>query len=189
MPFEYALPEHFALLHLLGQVEARFAADELAVANVFGWRAPTGKLATGDRILWTPGDPSKALGQIGPARQSQTGNPRSLATLHELCTCLILGADLAGKEDERLQYARARAIYDAWLRAVYLAARGTFTVISSKWVRVPTERVHGLGIQVVFAIDAKIPDAAKQLAPVDVGADLDVEQLDHTDNLTLPEEP
>jgi hypothetical protein len=173
---QWAPPSEFALLHLLEAVTQQFAADSTGVTNVFSLAGPVGKMVTGDRIVWTPGDPSKALGKLGPAR-----GPGGLCTLH------LIGADAIRLTDEKLQYARAREIYDLFYRAIHRVGHGVVTVEASKWVRLPTERVHGLAIQVVISIGALIPDSAKALAPINVGADLDVEQLDHTDNVRLPE--
>jgi hypothetical protein len=140
------------------------------VPNRFGWREPA-KRGASPRITWVPGDDgSGALGDVSPARAPGRTPSRPLGTLHELCTVYIEGVDASGLEDERKQYAATRILFDAWYRAVHLAAHGTFEIRSSGWVIETKERRHGAAIRVVLAIDAMLPDAALTPAPVDTAA-------------------
>ena len=176
----------FALTHLYDQVVARFDLEETLVPNLFGWKQPPQKMTTGNRITWYPGDPNGALGSLLPPKQPGR-NPRPLATLDELFTVEIHGEDLSAPTNERKQYEAARLLYDAWWRAVYLAARGTVPVVNSQWIR-PEQREfkNGAAIRVVCAIEAMIPDEAQQIAPADARAVIDMEDLDHTETLTVP---
>lgn len=150
-----------ALPRLYDAVVARFAADGLSVPNLFGWRTPPQKYTLGNRICWIPGDTDSGdLGETLPARYPGR-NPRSLATLGELFTIEIIASDpdLTKLEHERVQYQAVRELYDAWYRAVYLAAYGTFAVQSSTWMIEKKERRYGAAIRVVCSIEAMIPDA------------------------------
>ena len=169
----------FALPRLFDLVEARFAGDLTTAEQTFGWRTPQRHKASSARIAWVPGDPSGGVGPMLPAR-NPGGDPRSLATLGELFTVYISATDATAPEDERKQYEATRALYDAWYRAVYLAARGTFEVQSLDWNVSKNERRHGAELVCVCAIEAKIPDAPYTLAPVDTTADIttSVEDLD-----------
>ena len=68
-----------------------------------------------------------------------------------------------------------RALFDAWYRAVYLAARGTFSIVSAEWVTGnPVNSIvqarHGGAIRVVLQLDAAILDAPLESAPTDTAA-------------------
>lgn len=183
----------FAIEQLFAAVVAQFAADVTPALNLFGWRTPAQKVMPGgaplgDRILWIPGDDETGeIGEMGPAKLRAT-EPRSLGTLGELFTVRIYAADetLVLKENELAQYRACRALYDAWFRAVYLAAHGTFTVQSVEWVIDQKERRHGASIRVLLQLDAMIPDFANPDANElnDLAADiattlLDVTETDH----------
>lgn len=178
----------FALTHLYDAVVARFEQEGTNVPNLFGWRKPPQREITGPRITWYPGDPNGALGTIGPAKQPGR-NPRSLGTVNELFTVEIHGEDPSAPNDERKQYEATRLLYDAWYRAVYLAARGTFTITTPQWITDKKEFRNGAAIRVVGTIEAMIPDVTQKIAPVDVRAVVDAEQLDVTETITVPEDP
>lgn len=154
-----------ALPRLYDAVVATFAADAApgeAIPQAFGWREPSRRGAL--RIVWVPGDDASGdLGELGAAR-SPGRDPRPLATVRELATVYLEAADSSAPENERAQYVAARLLFDAWLRAVYLAARGTFVVLSSAWVIDKKERRYGATIRVVLAIEAMVPDAPSTLA-------------------------
>jgi hypothetical protein len=171
-----------ALPKLFDDVVARFAAEGTVVPNLFGWRTPPQKLVTSSRICWVPGDDSGALGELLPARHPG-GNPRSLATLGELFTVWIVTSDpdAAKRENERAQYQSARELFDAWWRAVYLAAHGTVRVESASWVPEKKERRFGAAILVVGVIEAMVPDEEHDSAPVDTKAVIDVTELNVTE--------
>jgi hypothetical protein len=174
-----------ALLMLYDAVVARFALDGTATPNVFGWRSSAQQMTTGKRIVWIPGDPNGNAGSVISARNPGR-NVRPLATLEELFTVEISAMDIATPENERAQYEATRLVFDAWYRAVYLAARGTFRVISDEWVTDKKERRYGATMRIVCAIEAMIPDAVQTEAPVDTHAEVDVLELDETDTFTTP---
>lgn len=174
----------FALTHLFDAVTARFQDEGTHVPNLFGWREPAKKTVTGNRITWVPGDPNGVLGAMTAAKQPGR-NPRPLMTIEELVTVEIQASDPGNPEDERAQYVATRLLYDAWLRAVYLAARGTFRIVASSWLTEKKERRYGACIRVVLAIDAMVPDLAHEIAAADTGANIDVHELDVTQNLTV----
>ena len=173
-----------ALEALFDAVSARFTAEGPTAANVFGWREP-GKHPVGHRIAWVPGDPGGNAGSIRPAR-NPGGNPRALATFVELFTVEITANEPTTPENERAQYHAARMLRDAWHRAVYLAAHGTFAIRSERWILDRIERQHGATYQIVCELEAMVPDAVQESAPVDTGAQIDVHKLDVTEVLTVP---
>jgi len=162
-----------ALEHLFAAVSTRFATEGTAAENVFGWRKPA-QPGLSNRIVWVPGDPSGNAGATGPARNPGR-NPRSLATLYELFTVIVAAVDLTAPDDEAAQYKVARVLRDAWFRAVYLAAHGTFEIKSERWITDKLERRRGAALEIVCAVEAMVPDAAAATAPVDTGAAFDVE--------------
>lgn len=173
-----------ALPILFDAVCARFRDDETNVPNLFGWNESDKKLTRGDRITWAPGDGGGSLGAMNPAR-NPGGNPRPLATLEELFTVEVLASDKDQPESELGAYTAARLLFDAWYRAVYLAAHGTFRVLSCTWLTDQKVRRYGAGIRVICAIQAKIPDAPMAVAPVDTKADLTVELLDVSESIEV----
>jgi hypothetical protein len=181
-----------ALLKLFDAVEARFVAEQLTAINVFGWRTSAQRLAPGGRIAWIPGDLSGKVGDIAPPRRpgndagsiyasgARGSASRPLGTLRELVTVEISAFDESAPEDERLQYAAVRELYDAWFRAVYLAAYGTFEIVDSEWLLEKKERRHGAALRVVAIIEAMLPDAPVSsvdlLAANAVVSELDVDE-------------
>lgn len=179
------MADTWALTKLFDDVVARFLLEGLAVPNLFGWREPARKTTTGKRIVWYPGDPQGELGELASARYPGR-NPRPLATLHELFTVEITSSDATLPEAERSQYLAVRALFDAWYRAVHLAASGTFKIISSEWVIDKKERRYGACIRVVCSIEAMIPDAEITATPVDTTAEIDVDELDVSETIEAP---
>jgi len=137
--------------------------------QVFGWREPAHR-AGSMRIVWVPGDGGD-LGEIAPPRNPRR-NPRPLATVHELFTVFLEASDPAAPEDELAQYTAARLLFDAWLRAVYLASHGTYAIRSARWVDEKVTRRYGATLRVVGSIEAMVPDAPFESAPVDTEADV-----------------
>lgn len=179
-----------ALSKLFADVTARFEADSTDVPNLFGWRVPSQQLTTGQRIVWVPGDPSGSAGEIAPPR-NPGGNPRSLGVLLEIFTVWITGIDGTDPENETAQYIATRSLYDAWYRAVYLAAVGTFSIKSTAWVVNRKERRHGATLCVVATVQAKIPDEAFPVVDVSAAeARITVKELDVTEQWeTEPVDP
>ncbi len=179
-----------ALTKLYDDVVARMDADALAagatvVPQAFGWRSPA-QQPRAPRIVWVPGDDTGgALGDVRAAR-SPGRNARPLVTLGELFTVYLEAVDTTAPEDERAQYQAARELFDAWLRAVYLAARGTFQIRAASWVIERKERRYGATVRVLGEIEAMVPDAAFGVAPVDTRGEIDVDELDASETLTPP---
>lgn len=163
------------------------AAKQTADANPFGWREPSRQGNRDSRIVWVPGDPSGALGPVeGPKYPGRIDPGRPLATLNELFTVYISAADRTKPiSNEFRQWKAARLLFDAWYRAVYLAAHGTFRILSSSWQLGKIERQYGAAIRVVAAIESMVPDEAPELAPADTGALIDVEELDLTEQVSI----
>jgi len=159
----------FALPTLFDAVVARFALDSTNVEQHFGWREPQKYKTARARIVWVPGDEGGNVGDVRPAR-NPGGNPRSLATLAELFTVYISANDPRSPEDEREQYVATRALFDAWFRAVYRAAHGTFAVTSTTWNISKNERRHGAELVCACWVEALVPDSAYVLAPADTEA-------------------
>jgi hypothetical protein len=166
-------------------VGARFTAEGTAASNVFGWRT-VAQHPEGNRCAWVPGDPSGKLGELAGAKQPGR-NPRPLATLRELFTVYLDAVDTSALENEALQYRAVRLLFDAWLRALYLAAHGNFQVRSVDWVTDSSlERRYGATARVVVSVDAMVPDSPAALAPVDVSALLDLSVADQTETEVVP---
>lgn len=146
-----------ALEYLYDAVDARFTLEGYSCARSFGWREPEKHKTTTRRIVWVPGDPSDAVGSISGARFPGR-NPRPIGTLDELFTVYIGAADPTDPENERAAYHETRLAFDAWWRAVYLAAHGTVEVVSAKWNNATKERRYGAELIVVCSIQAMIPD-------------------------------
>lgn len=169
------MTDTLALERLYFAVRDRFVDEGTAAALVLGWRTPPQHKTSAARIAWVPGDPSGKAGRVGSAKQPGR-NPRPLATLFELFTCEISAFDPLAPEDELAQYKAARLLYDAWYRAVYLAAHGTFTVESTEWLETKNERRHGAALRVVCSVQAMIPDAP--LLNVAASARITLRELD-----------
>ncbi len=180
-----------ALPFVFDAVVSLFAADAAAqdppvdpVPNVFGWQASAQQYPTAARIVWIPGDPNGALGALGPAQPTSAAGARSLGTLNELFTCEIRSSGTPAT-NERAQYQAVRELFDAWWRAVYLAAPGKVRVESSAWLTDKLERRHGAALRVVCSVEAMVTDEPYTTAPVDTGAEIEVEELDHSETLEV----
>ena len=146
-----------ALERLFNAVTASFAADQINAVNVFGWRE-VAQHPYGPRIVWQPGDTTNSVGTTGPAR-NPGGYPRALGTLNELFTVIISAEDESEPENELKQYHIVRMLRDAWYRAVYNAAYGTFQVRSESWTTDKNERRAGASLRLVCEIQSPIVDA------------------------------
>ncbi len=160
-----------ALENLVDRIQARFTADGTTAAIAFGWKEPAKQVNQGpgraNRIVFVPGDPNGAIGEVGPAKYPGR-NPRPLGTLGELVTVYVWAYDATAPTNERSQYGAARRLFDAWYRAAYIAMRGHFRLVSTKWVTGKTERPFGAEIEAVIAIESEIPDTPWQTPPVTV---------------------
>jgi hypothetical protein len=177
-----------ALEKLYADVTARFAAEGTPAVNVFGWRQPALQQVHVARISWVPGDATGSVGRVGPARNPGR-DPRPLATLREYFTVTIATSDPTAPEDEMKQYIATRLLRDAWHRAVYLAAHGTFTIESERWMTDRKERRYGAALRVLCTIEAMVPDIAPESMPISVGGVLDINELDVTEPIDIAPPP
>jgi len=159
----------FAVTKAYDDVVARFAADGTSCEFFFGWREPPKQNPYARRIVVVPGDPSGAVGSVGAARFPGR-NPRPLATLGELFTVVVEGYDATDARNERAQYQIVRELWDAYYRALYLSAHGTFEVLSMKWDVSKNTVQRGAMLVATIAIQAMIPDAPLEVAPTDTRA-------------------
>lgn len=164
-----------ALENLYNLVTADLAASSTIVttAQKFGWRETSRQDGGNARIVWVPGDPDGNLGALLPAKypsRSITTLGRPLANLGELFYVTISAADPTAPDNEIAQYHATRLLYDAWIAAVYRAARGTFGILKQRWVIDKNERRWGAALEITGSIQAVIPDSVAQAAPVDTGA-------------------
>jgi hypothetical protein len=177
-----------AWVHLFEAVSARFVLENVPAVNLFGWRIPA-QHPKGNRIAWVPGDPNGIVGTLLPPRNPGS-DPRSLGTLGELFTIIINGQDPTDPENEMRQYEIVRYLRDAWFRAAYHAAYGTFTVRSESWVTARNERRHGAALKIGVELQAPIPDEAwpddgtQDEVLVDQAV-IDVHELDVTEQITV----
>lgn len=169
-----------ALEILHDAVVARFALDGTPCDFAFGWREPNrqGQLPVAN-IVTMPGDPQGALGDMMGPRYPGALTVRPLAGLWESFTVYIQAHDPDAPENERAQYRAARLLYDAWIRAVYLAAFGNWRINTQTWITTKNERRFGAGLRITGGILAVIPDLPVTLAPVDTKAEL-TESLNST---------
>lgn len=161
----------FAAEALFDAVQTRFDDEGTEVAMLFGWRKPPKHKVAQSRIVWVPGDQDN-IGLIGAPRGPGGGDARPLGQLAELFTIQVAGFDPTSPQDERAQYNATRCLFDAWYRAMYLAAHGNARVVSLRWKSDRREVAHGFEIHAVLEIDSPIPDAPYAFAPVDVGAEI-----------------
>lgn len=158
-----------ALEHLYSVVTARFAAEGIQAANLFGRRQVAQHFA-GARIVWVPGDPGDSVGAMVGAR-APGSYPRPLGMLLELFTVYISASDLSDSHDELKQYHITRMLRDAWFRAAYFAAHGTFVIRSETWMTGQTELAHGATIRLVCELQAPVVDALPDAPLVGSGID------------------
>ena len=161
----------FALEHLFDKVVQRFADEQTLIDNVFGWKEPPRQGGNINRIIWTPGDPSGSLGDDAGPRYPGSPPARPLGMLLETFTCTIVGANPQAKEDDRAQYNQVRLNYDAWRRAVYKAAVGTFTIKSQTWDIKRKEGRMGAAVIVVATIQAPVLDEPFTFAPLNTAGE------------------
>lgn len=195
----------FALPLLVEAVVARFALEGpwqvapvvgppaiagVPVPNLFGWKKPEQQQIRGTRIVWVPGDDENGdAGDYAAARNGSGKNPRSLAALGELFTVYLVAQDKSEPELELAQYNAARALHDAWFRALHLAYFGTFKLGKPRWYGEAKERRAGACLRVLGTVNAPIPDAISESVPADAHAEVDVDDLDRTESFTTDEAP
>ena len=103
-----------------------------------------------------------------------------------LCTVEITAFDDSAPTNERAQYQAVRELFDTWKRAVYLAARGTYQILSTSWVGGDRARRAGATIRVVLSVQAPITDRqVETTAAVPESAAINVAELDASETLTV----
>ncbi len=171
-------PAQLAVPKLYDDVVARFAAEGIDVPQFFGWNASAQQSLADARIVWIPGDPGGNLGRVGPAKYPSQDQ---LRTLFELVTIQILASDVTNITDERRQYTAARLLHDALIRAVHLAAVGTYQITLDTWMAGDTARRFGAGIQLVIEVQAPITDQPAGESILMDAAMIEAATLDHTE--------
>jgi hypothetical protein len=187
MTLTLALPE------LVRRVRDRFVADAgvdgVPVPVTFGWREPSLQRQTSHRIVFVPGDDSGwSLGSLGAPESPHVSLARPLARLDEVFTAYLEAEDVSAPDDELAQYTAARALYDAWYRAVW-HARIPHTILTQRWVVDRTVRYAGAALRVTGTVSAVVPDVPSTIAPSDTSATVAVEQLGLTQVLSIPAPP
>lgn len=178
-----------ALPTLFDNVVARFESEGTNVEQTFGWRKPQRYDTTRARIVWVPGDETGGIGEVrGPRKTGDRADRRTLATLGELFHVRISANDPQFPEDERKQYEETRKLFDAWVRAVYLAAHGTILFGSPTWITDKNERRHGAALICVCEVEAPIPDSPYVLAPADTEIEVTT-SLDDVSEVTTTATP
>ena len=154
------------------------ALTAAAAANRFGWREPNRQLHPANHIVWAPGDERGAAGEVtAPKYPGRLDPGRPLGTLNDLFTCWISGFDATNPRDERAQWKATRLLFDAWYRAVYLEAHGTYAIRSVRWETSKNEMRFGACLVVTGSIEGMIPDTTPTLAPAGAHAHITVTEL------------
>lgn len=156
-----------ALEKLYADVVQRFVDEGADVAQPFGWRAPSEQSGSINRIAWVPGDPSGGAGTFRAAKYPGRLPARPLLTMVERFQVVVSSYDDADPDSEIKQYAATRRLFDAWLRACYLAAHGTFTADAPTWVHVTNERRLGAALRCVCSVESMIPDEQAETMPAE----------------------
>lgn len=149
-----------ALLAIVDSVAARFEAESTTASVVFGKREPAKQInkGIGGRVCFVPWPKGKAGKFSSPRAPGR--NPRPLATLLEACAVYVQGWDAGptNANDERAQYAACRLLFDATVRAIYLAAPGTVEFLEAEELGEAVERHFGRELRFDFTVQAMIPD-------------------------------
>lgn len=198
------MSEVFALPLLFDAMSAILAADVIPPPTMkFGWKEVAKQINQGtgraNRIVFAPGDEHFEFGKdLAPDKPGR--NPRPLATEEELFTAYIWAVDNSDRNNERLQYEAARALYDAWRRALYLATHtdgdngiGPAAVVMQRWSKSGDrlERPFGAEIIAVCTVQAMVPDIADdELGEADnVGSITTVHELLTTTRMVVTPTP
>lgn len=190
----------FAVPRLYEAVAARFTTDDVQIPMYFGWKEVSQQVREPTRIVWVPGDFGGSLGKIGPPKYPGKGQ---LLTLYELVTIHITAADATvttnpdgssshALADSMRQYQRAREVHDLFLRAVHLAAVGTYSVIADQWKGMHEDEMRrwGASIQLVLEVQAPITDEPSAYESLQLdAAELDAIELDHVEIIRVDRQP
>lgn len=186
----------FALSLLVSRVRERFLSDAEAAEPVttpvpvtFGWREPATQRQTSHRIVFVPGDDSGgSLGSLGAPESPYVSLARPIARLDEVFTAYLEAEDTSAPESELAQYEAARALYDAFVRAVHLS-RVPYSITSQRWLADRTVRYAGAAIRLTGTVSAIVPDSPAAIAPSATTATVATEELGLTQTLSVEAAP
>jgi len=173
------------LTNLYDKVVASFDEDGIDCNFSFGWRQPETHKTARRQIIFIPGDESGSLGDL-VAPRSPGRNPRALHNLDELFTVRVEAIDMKAPESERAQYQAARELFDCFVRAMYLAAHGTYDVQALDWDTSKKARRNGAAIVMIASIKAIIPDVTHDVVPVDAQGDITTDLEDVSEKTLEP---
>lgn len=164
--------------------------------SVFGWRAHTRNQDKPASIGWHPGDPQGLVGDLFAPSNTIVRPNASLATLKEQFTIFCHARPPITKRpaEEIENYAAARALFDAFMRAVTAASFEVGTagrLLFSKlgWELDKNERPMGATIRVLATLEAAIlrtPIVAVPVAPTAVVKGSLPQQVATDDGPTVP---
>jgi hypothetical protein len=148
----------FALQAYYRAVRDDLAVRDPLVKSYFGWRKVARQNVDNQPcIIWVPGDESGTAGEDLPPIQVG-GASRNVADLGEHFTVHIRAHDPSGPENDEMQYAIVRVLYDEWRASLYRAGFGIVRVGNPRWDTKRTERRLGASLIVPCTLRAPIPD-------------------------------
>ena len=148
----------FALQAYYRAVRDDLAVRDPLVQHFFGWRkVPRQNTTANAVIIWVPGNESGDCGEDLPSL-GIGANPRQIASLDEYATVRIRAHDPAGPEEDELQYAIVRLLYDEWRASICRAAYGIVHLSNPKWNITKGERRLGAELIIPCRFRAPIPD-------------------------------
>jgi hypothetical protein len=158
-----------ALSFLFARLQSETAARlDPAPSVVFGWRQQIAQnnqgSGGGNRVVLQPGDPSGKIGDLGGAKLPGR-NPPPIATLTEIATLYIWGFDPSDRSNTLLQWTAARRLHDVVVAVCLRAFRGRWKALSNTWLRSDLTQPMGAELELVFAVEAMVPDDLVPVAP------------------------
>lgn len=193
MAVTLALPSLYSAIGARLASEAPLVGDPPAPVPIavqwFGWREPA-RQHIGNRFVWVPGEPDGKVGDLGPPRFPGTrAEGRPLWNMPEAFHVYITGYDATAPENELLQYTAARLLLDEFARLLYLCAYGTLGIPRVSWYSGGKKEFRaGATLLLVCSVQSVQPDTEATPAPADAGAIVDIEMLDLTEELRIPED-
>lgn len=162
-----------ALEHLYDGVAERLAVVDPSIDVRFGWREPTKQDDDAKRLIFVPGDNAWNVGTLKGAKYPGRV-PRPVGTLVELFHVYVVAFDATDLDNERLQYAAARHLYDCLFAAVKRVSGVTAQVVGQRWETGKKEFRRGAAIVVTFTIESMIAEdsSATGTNAAPVGADV-----------------
>lgn len=144
------------LLKLVHDVRARFKLEGTPAEVLLGAREVTKQVNQGAgraaRVVFVP------IGGRYAAPRNPGRNPRPLATWLATAEVHVWGYDGTKTNDEEAQIEAAWTLHDAVVRAIYLAAHGTFTLDQPKWNNAVVERTFGKEMIFTLSIECPVMD-------------------------------